>query len=56
MTTIASLAAEYNMQPHEVQALADLNDTPQTAELDDTTETHLRDLLTNTDDDGVYRG
>lgn len=53
MATIASLAAKYDMQPYELQAYADLNETMQDAELDETTETFIRDLLDNSTD-GVY--
>lgn len=53
MATIATLAAEYDMQPHELQAYADLNETDQLDELDDATEAFVRDLLDNSED-GTY--
>ncbi len=59
MSTIASLAAEYRMQPHELRAYADLGENKvvddQTA-LDSETEAFVRDLLDNSDADGVYHG
>jgi hypothetical protein len=42
-TTIASLAAEFNAQPHEVAAFADLGDTDQSAPLDEDTEAMIRE-------------
>ena len=53
MATIASLAAEYDMQPYELQAYADLNETGQHDELDEAAETFVRDLLDNSTD-GTY--
>ncbi len=59
MTTLASLASEYKMQPHELRAYADLSydtvvdDQPA---LDAETETLVRDLIDKSDADGVYRG
>lgn len=55
MATIASIAAEHDMQPHELAALADLEHLGQSDDLDDDTERFVRDLVDNTDDDGVYR-
>jgi len=57
MATIASLAREFDMQPYELRALADLHSVvdDETA-LDDETEAFVRDLVTKTDADGVYRG
>lgn len=55
MATIASIATEHDMQPHELAALADLADLGQSDELDDDTERFVRDLVDNTDTDGVYR-
>lgn len=54
MATIASIAAEHDMQPHELLTLTDL-DVAQADELDTDTETFVRDLVGNTDTDGVYR-
>lgn len=61
MTTIAALAAEYSMQPYELQAYADLNDTDlndtdQDVALDAATEEFVRDLMDNSNGDGIYRG
>ncbi len=53
MTTIDTLAAEYKKQPHELAALADV---PQGVDLDAATEKFVRDVVENTDTDGVYRG
>lgn len=53
MATIASLAAEYNMQPYELQAYANLYETGQHDTLDDAVETFARDLLDNSTN-GVY--
>ncbi len=56
MTTIASLAAKYRMQPHELRAYADLhNITDDQAPLDADTEAFVRDLIEKSDADGVYR-
>lgn len=55
MATIASIAAEHNMQPYELAALTDLDDIDQSDELDAETEAFVRDVVDNTDDDGVYR-
>ena len=50
MTTIQTLAAEYDMQPHAVRAALDLGDAhdDQTdiTEFDDWTEAEARDVLT----------
>lgn len=43
MATIASIAAEFGAQPHEVAAFADLGQTPQDAELDAETEDMIRE-------------
>ena len=46
MTTIASLAAEYDMQPYELAAYLDLGtDYTDMAELDERTEAEYRDIL-----------
>ncbi|HEY6117651.1 MAG TPA: DUF1870 family protein [Candidatus Dormibacteraeota bacterium] len=55
MASIATIAAEHDMQPHELLALTGLDNMSQADELDADTETFVRDLVANTDTDGVYR-
>jgi hypothetical protein len=43
VTTIASLAAEFDAQPYEVAAFGDLGDFPQDVELDADTENAIRE-------------
>lgn len=52
--TIASLAAHYKMQPYELQALTDTNEWAQDAPLAPGDEEFIRDVVENTDKDGVY--
>ncbi len=55
MATIASIAAEHHMQPHELRALTDLhNIADDQTPLDGDTEAFVRDVAENTDADGVY--
>ena len=50
--TIASLAAEYGAQPHELAAFADLGTMPQDAPLDEETVSMIREnwIVESTDD------
>jgi len=56
MATIASIAAEYRMQPHELEAFGGplLDGIGQSDELPERVEQELRDVLDHTED-GVYR-
>ncbi|WP_033346769.1 hypothetical protein [Catenuloplanes japonicus] len=54
MATIEDLATEYDMQPYELLAFLDLHHLDTTADLDDSVEGYIRDLLDNTDDQGYH--
>lgn len=50
MATITSLAAEFNAQPYEVAAFADLGNMAEDAELDADTEAMIREAWAQTGD------
>ena len=45
MSTLITLAAEYNTQPYELAALCDLNDLAHSVELDDETVEFIREVV-----------
>ncbi|MEV0267757.1 hypothetical protein AB0H43_03195 [Hamadaea sp. NPDC050747] len=54
MTTITDLAREYNIEPEGLRVAVDMTDVEQTAPLTAEQEAFIRDVVENTDEDGVY--